>query len=115
MIILGIITLIAGVLLSSIPWLDYFLIKVWPGLGLDDVRAPFNNRHSIPESQVMEQHAQFPLLAAARSDSPYKVVHIQRHQSGRVSARREAQAGGSRPVCLQVRPTKTIMHSLLAE
>lgn len=27
-IILGIITLIAGVLLSSIPWLDYFLIKV---------------------------------------------------------------------------------------
>lgn len=28
MIILGIITLIAGVLLSSIPWLDYFILKV---------------------------------------------------------------------------------------
>lgn len=27
-IILGIITLIVGVLLSSIPWLDYFILKV---------------------------------------------------------------------------------------
>lgn len=32
-IILGIITLIAGVLLSSIPWLDYFLLKVSVRIG----------------------------------------------------------------------------------
>lgn len=28
MIVLGIITLIVGVLLSSIPWIDYFILKV---------------------------------------------------------------------------------------
>lgn len=30
MIIIGIITLILGIVLSSIPWLDYFILKVSP-------------------------------------------------------------------------------------
>lgn len=103
-IILGIITLIAGVLLSSIPWLDYFLLKV---RGFDDRAFSKTYSKSITivctEPEAMEQHTQLPLLAAAGRHSAHQAVHIQRDQSGRVSIGRKTQTGRSRSVCLQVR------------
>lgn len=58
-IVFGIITLIAGVILSSVPWLNYFILKVRFD---DDLRyslilTGFASVFFSPESAAMERNA----------------------------------------------------------
>lgn len=108
MIIIGIITLILGIVLSSIPWLDYFILKVSPVLAQNS--SVLMQYLISTELKAVERYIKLPLLAEARGYTTDQGLHLQCDQSGRVPQRREAQAAGGWSLCLQVSSTHYLVN-----
>lgn len=100
--ILGIITLIIGILFTSIPWLDYCILRVsfWKYIFKSNLPSDLTFFH-LPEPPIVEQHAELSVLAKAGRGSTNQSLHIQCDKSGRVSQRREAQVGRGRAIRIQ--------------
>lgn len=102
-IIFGICTLIVGVILSSVPWLNYFILKVSECPSKYEKKNTKKSKIFTSEFTIMERYTEFPLLATSRCSQTDKSLHIQCNKSRRISEWRKTETSGSGTVCLQVR------------